>query len=93
MSDSLDIASAFNKTAKTDNLRNFADSFQALYTQTILFNNKRLDKVRSLSGHLFPASGAEVDDNSLTRGLVKFFFEMKKTLWKVGLVGEECGEL
>jgi len=25
--------------------------------------------VRSLSGHLFPASGAEVDDNSLSRGL------------------------
>jgi len=53
--DSSDIASAFNKTAKADILRNFADSFQALNTQTILFNNQRLERMRSLSEHLFPA--------------------------------------
>jgi len=74
--------------------------------------------MRSVSGHLFPASGDEVDDNSLSRGLelydetlksegllneklaevderrqeiLKFFFEMKKTLWKVGLMTEDVG--
>jgi len=80
MTDS-DIASAFNKTAK-------ADSFQALYTQTILFHNQRLEKMRSLSGYLFPESEAEVDDNNLNRGL-----ELNDDLLKSeGLLNEKLAE-